>query len=358
MRDERATRRHIGRLVTAAVLALSLTAALSTVSTARPSRQDLEAAKARLAQLNDRLSLLVEQYNQAKIEQAKVERELSDARAAAHEARAAAGAAREQLSARAAAAYTGAGSELEALLGASTFAEFADRLQFVSQVAESDADLANRAEVTRQQSLRAARRYEAALAKQRAVVASLAAKKSEIHRGVAEQEDLVRRYEIDLERQAREAQRAREAARRAAEAARTVVSHTPSVPFVPSGPAPPVGQGAQAAVNAAYSVLGTPYQWGGASPQTGFDCSGLTMWSWAHGGVSLPHSSAAQYASLPHVSVSNLQPGDLVFFYSPIHHVGIYVGGDQMIHAPHTGSVVSLVQFSSYPEFVGAARPG
>jgi cell wall-associated NlpC family hydrolase len=349
MRDDRATRRHLWRLVTAAVLALSLTVTLSAVSAARPSRADLDAAKARLADLNDRLSLLVEQYNQAKLEQAKVERELSDARDAGDKARSEAAAARDQLSARAAAAYTGAGSELEALLGASTFAEFADRLQFVNQVAESDADLANRAEVTRQQSLRAAKRYQTALTKQRAVVAALASKKTEIQQGIAEQEDLVRRYEIDLEQQAREA------ARRAEERTRALSTVTPSVP---SGPAPPVGQGAGAAVAAAYSVLGTPYQWGGASPETGFDCSGLTMWSWAHGGVSLPHSSAAQYSSLPHVSASDLQPGDLVFFYTPIHHVGIYVGGDQMIHAPHTGSVVSIAQFSSYPEFVGAARPG
>jgi peptidoglycan DL-endopeptidase CwlO len=352
MRNERTARRYPRRLVTAAVLALSLTVTLSTVSSARPSKADLDAAKARLAVLNDRLSLLVEQYNQAKLEQAKVEQELSDARSAAQKARSQADAVREQLSARAAAAYTGAGSELEALLGAETFSEFADRLQFVNQVAESDADLANRAEVTRQQSLRAARRYEAALTKQRAVVASLAAKKSEIQRGIAEQEELVRKYEIDLERQAREA------ARRAEERARELASITPSVPSGPSGPPPPVGHGAGAAVAAAYSVLGTPYQWGGASPSTGFDCSGLTMWSWAHGGVSLPHSSAAQYSSLPHVSASDLQPGDLVFFYTPIHHVGIYVGGDQMIHSPSTGSVVSLVQFSSYPEFVGAARPG
>jgi cell wall-associated NlpC family hydrolase len=358
MRIERASRRYPGRLVTAVVLALSLTVTLTTVSSARPSKADLDAAKARLAQLNDRLSLLVEQYNQAKIEQDKVEGELSDARTAAQKARSQADAVREQLSDRAAAAYTGAGSELEALLGAETFSEFADRLQFVNQVAESDADLANRAEVARQQSLRAARRYEAALTKQRAVVASLAAKKSAIQRGIAEQESLVRKYQIDLERQAREA------ARRAEERARQLSSVTPSAPSapsapsVPSGPPPPVGHGASAAVAAAYSVLGTPYQWGGASPSTGFDCSGLTMWSWAHGGVSLPHSSAAQYSSLPHVSASQLQPGDLVFFYTPIHHVGIYVGGDQMIHSPHTGSVVSLVQFSSYPEFVGAARPG
>ena len=96
---------------------------------------------------------------------------------------------------------------------------------------------------------------------------------------------------------------------------------------------------------------------GGASPESGFDCSGFTMWAWAHAGVYLPHSSAAQYSSLPHVSRESLQPGDLLFFYSPISHVGMYVGGGRMIHSPHTGSVVSVVPVY-WDSFVGASRPG
>jgi cell wall-associated NlpC family hydrolase len=105
-------------------------------------------------------------------------------------------------------------------------------------------------------------------------------------------------------------------------------------------------------------VIGVPYVWGGSDPNVGFDCSGLTMWSWAQAGISLPHSSALQYAVLPHVARAELQPGDLVFFYSPIHHVGIYVGGGMMIHAPHTGAYVELVSLDSEPDYVGAGRPG
>ena len=119
----------------------------------------------------------------------------------------------------------------------------------------------------------------------------------------------------------------------------------------------PAAHRRQAVLDAAYSAIGVPYVYAGSSPESGFDCSGLTMWAWAHGGVSLPHSSSAQYSALPHISRADLQPGDLVFFYSPIHHVGIYVGGGMMIHAPHTGSVVSLTSLAGYPSYVGAGRP-
>jgi len=343
------------RLLTAALLIASLTVGASTVAFARATQHELDAAKAKYNALNDRLSLLDEQYNQARIQLDKVTKELTDARAAAERAQAAADRARALLSARAVAAYTGTGSQLDVLLGSTTFAEFADRLEFVDQVAQSDADVAATAEVTRQQSIRAAQVYHAALTKQRAVVASLRDKRTQIQQGIAEQQHLVQVLQIDLAKQAREAAAAAAAAKaQAAAAARAAAAAAGSGGF---GSVPSVNGGAAAAVQAAYSVLGVPYQYGGSSPQTGFDCSGLTMWAWAHGGVSLPHSAADQYYSLPHIPVSDLQPGDLVFFYQPIHHVAIYVGNNQMIHAPHTGSYVQLVTFSTYPDFSGAARP-
>jgi len=140
----------------------------------------------------------------------------------------------------------------------------------------------------------------------------------------------------------------------AAQRAAAASTYTISPP--PGAPPPALNANAQAAIDAAYSMIGVPYQFAGSSPESGFDCSGLTMWAWAHAGVSLPHSSEMQYAVLPHVAQSDLQPGDLVFFYSPIHHVGIYVGGGQMIDAPQTGTVVQMrsVEWNVY---VGAARP-
>jgi cell wall-associated NlpC family hydrolase len=117
----------------------------------------------------------------------------------------------------------------------------------------------------------------------------------------------------------------------------------------------PVRKGAGGAVAAAASQIGKPYRWGGAGPDS-YDCSGLTMWAWARAGVSLPHSSKAQYASLPHVSLSQLAPGDLIFYGRPIHHVGIYKGGGVMIAAPRSGQTVREESIY-YSRPVGAARP-
>ena len=99
-----------------------------------------------------------------------------------------------------------------------------------------------------------------------------------------------------------------------------------------------------------------PYQWGGASP-SGFDCSGLVMYVFAQIGVSLPHSSYAQFGMGSPVSLSQLQPGDLVFF-AGASHVGIYIGGGQFIHAPHTGDVVKISSLTGWysSEFIGGRR--
>lgn len=117
------------------------------------------------------------------------------------------------------------------------------------------------------------------------------------------------------------------------------------------------------AVAMAEQYLGIPYRWGGADPLGGFDCSGLTMFVYGQLGVTLPHYAAAQWNQGPQVDSSQLQPGDLVFFEPRPDgpgHVGIFLGGDQLIEAPHTGDVVkiaSLSQEAAALGFVGATRP-
>lgn len=146
-------------------------------------------------------------------------------------------------------------------------------------------------------------------------------------------------------------------ASRAPAAPRPAPAPAPAPPPAPAPalPVPPPSAGAAGAVRAALSQVGGRYVAFASSPSTGFDCSGLTMWAWGQAGVSLPHYSRAQYASLPHVPLDQLQPGDLIFSGSPIHHVGMYVGGGQMVHAASSrwGIIVSPIR-----NVVGAARPG
>src|SRR4051812_20704428 len=118
---------------------------------------------------------------------------------------------------------------------------------------------------------------------------------------------------------------------------------------------PPPSAGGSSVVAAALSQLGVPYHWAGASPSEGFDCSGLTMWAYAQVGVSLPHNAAAQHGMGTPVSRADLQPGDLVFFNGD-NHEGMYIGGGQFVHAPHTGDVVKISNLDGYPGYNGAVR--
>jgi cell wall-associated NlpC family hydrolase len=110
------------------------------------------------------------------------------------------------------------------------------------------------------------------------------------------------------------------------------------------------------AVQFAMAQVGDAYVYGAAGPDA-YDCSGLTMASWGAAGVALPHSSSAQYGSGPHISASALQPGDLVFYYSPISHVGMYIGNGMIVHAANPGTGVAVAGLYSMP-YVGAVRPG
>jgi cell wall-associated NlpC family hydrolase len=110
-------------------------------------------------------------------------------------------------------------------------------------------------------------------------------------------------------------------------------------------------------VRTARLALGVPYRWGGSSPRSGFDCSGLTMWVYRHVGVSLPHYTVSQWGYGRRVPRRALAPGDLMFF-SGLGHVGIYVGHGAVIHAPHSGARVRVERLSGWlgSSYEGARR--
>jgi cell wall-associated NlpC family hydrolase len=123
-------------------------------------------------------------------------------------------------------------------------------------------------------------------------------------------------------------------------------------PTVSNVPVPP---GAAGAVMEARRQIGKPYHYGAAGPGS-FDCSGLTMWAWRAAGKSLPHSSRAQRSATTPIAISDLQPGDLLFYGSPVHHVGIAIGNGQMIHAWHSGTNVQIASIYVDRDLVGAGR--
>ena len=132
---------------------------------------------------------------------------------------------------------------------------------------------------------------------------------------------------------------------------------TASVPndFVSNYPAP--SGLARVAIQAALSQLGVPYAYAQASPGVAFDCSGLTYYAWAQAGVNLPRNSRMQAAAVPRVPIAAAQPGDLLFYYSPISHVGIYLGNGQLVHSPNTGTEVKVGNVN-WSKVVAVGRPG
>ncbi|MHB8510759.1 MAG: C40 family peptidase [Actinomycetota bacterium] len=323
-----------GERVVVAVFAMALVVVPAIGSTASIARPDLAGARARLDALNMRLQVVDEAYNQAVIKLANTRHLMQLQQNRVGSAQKTLDQARSLLSAASADAYIEGANSTMTIMNANDLASLADRLDFLDNVTARHADLAQRASIAGKRAAKARGRLQTTLAAERATLQELSSMRAELQRGVAQAESLLQQ----------------------------IRSTSPGfgIDVVPRSSlrAPPApNPGAQKALDAAYSVLGTPYRYAGASPSEGFDCSGLTMWSWAHAGVSLPHSAAAQYDSIVHVTRAELQPGDLVFFYQPISHVGMYVGNGQMIEAPHTGDHVKVTGVY-WDSFVGAGRPG
>ncbi len=311
------------------------------------------ALQQQLEQLNSRADRAVEQYLQAQLALKRTQAMMTglERQAAATQRRL------DQLrvtaSAQAASAYVrGPGTDIAALLSSDT-THAIDRVQTLNLLAQRNGDLYSQLKFTEQAARERAAALDVTERQQAAQVAQLAARKAQIERLVARTKQLL----TQLQAQERASARL-QAQQRASASARTGASDGGVDPGLPvrSAPRPPSGSGgAAAAVRYAYAQLGKPYVWAAAGPNA-FDCSGLTMMAWAQGGVSLPHSAAAQFNVGRHVSRAELQPGDLIYRYSPISHVAMYVGGGMQIAATDTGSTVKL-QPAFQGDIVGFSRP-
>jgi len=329
------------------------------VAAANPSLQDRQAQVREVAreveELDRRLDIASDDYHEAReaYETAVERREEADTRLEENEERFAV--VQLHLNTRAAEVYrsgTAGAGILEVLFGATSFEEFAGLWTLLEDLSRSDA--ANSAELT----------------ELRIEIEELREELIEIEEEAKEQSELMRearqRAETDLsnrrerlrglEAEVRELQEreAAAAARAAAAAAQSAGSSTPAAGGQ-TFPAP-TRQPRSEVVNIARRYLGVPYRWGGTSPTTGFDCSGFTQHVFRQVGVNLPRVSRDQINAGQRVNRADLQPGDLVFFGSPIHHVGIYAGGGQMIHSPTHGQGVRFTAIA-HMNFTGATRP-
>jgi peptidoglycan DL-endopeptidase CwlO len=238
---------------------------------------------------------------------------------------------------------------LAVLLGASSIEELVSRIDAIDRVSEQDARIVREVSAFRNEVRRREAELKRAAAEQERVVADLSARKAAIQSKLAERRQLLSSIKDQIaEMQAAEA---RQQERLQAQAEQRLSTGSGGG----GGNPPPGNYGG--VVGIAMQYLGVPYRWGGASPSTGFDCSGFIMYVFAQVGVSLPHNAAMQYGYGSPVSRANLQPGDLVFF-NGLGHAGIYIGGNQFIHAPHTGDVVKISSLTGWYDytFYGARR--
>jgi cell wall-associated NlpC family hydrolase len=360
------TRRH-ARI--AGVVALTLAAALVPLAGYAEPRPTLTQVRERVDSLEHQAEGAAERYNEARTSLAAAEQTLSGAdRDVARQERRLHAVSRS-IGGYAAMLYrqSGMNLSLQVLLAASPE-------EFLAGTAMADAystqQVAALRAVAAQRQVLAEREADAAaqLAAVTDLEATVRAEKASIDTKVREAQRLLasleaeERARLERERQraqaravaaARAASRAIAARAAAATAASTAGTTTPS-PATPTRTtgstrsATPVSGRAAAAVQFALAQVGKPYVYGGAGPDS-YDCSGLTMAAWARAGVSLPHGARAQLAGGTPISTSQLQPGDLITYYSPIQHIGMYIGGGRIVHAANPRTDVNVAPVDSMP---------
>ena len=352
----------------AALLAFGAAVATTEPAAIEAKRAEVAQIQSDLDAINTQVEAAAEAYNGAQYELGQVNTRIEENTALTKQTERDLDSTRKVLADRLRGLYaTPEPSLAEVLITSGSITAAADQLELLDRVGEQDAEVVS-----------GLRDHKATLAKLRAqlvvdkatatdAVAAKAQQKAKVESLLAQRQAVLDSASTELRGllKAEEERKAREAAAAAAiarqrQAAAAVAASTPSSvaptagALAPSTPLPSGSGNAQAA-SIALQYLGTPYVWGGAAPG-GFDCSGLASYAYAQIGKSVPHYTGAIWSAFPQVPADQLQVGDLVFFHG-LGHMGIYLGGDQFVHAPHTGDVVKVSQLSTYSGYVGAVRP-
>jgi len=335
----------------------------ATPGTVAAKRAQAQQVLAQIQKIDDSLGAAVESYNLANVRLQKIESDQRENRVQLKLTRANLKIAQASLAVRLVTAYTSTqdNSTLSVLLGATSLDDLLNRIEAVNSTSQQDASIVQQVTSFKAAIQRQRTELRRAHSAQQTIVAQKAAQKQRIESQLASRRQLLSSIKGQIAQMraveaAQQRQLAAEARSRLAGGVQVPVSGVGISASTPEGStvAPPNVHGG--VVGIAMRYLGVPYVWGGSSP-SGFDCSGLVSYVFAQIGVSLPHSSYAQFGIGTPVSIGELQPGDLVFF-TGASHVGIYIGGGQFIHAPHTGDVVKISSLSGYysSNFAGARR--
>lgn len=333
---------HAHRLVLAAALVIAATIMLlpsGAVAAPGDPTPTVASVTARLDALANQTEALTEQFNSA---QTDVERQQKAVVAAQRNAEAAASrfeAARRQLAQISLAQYEGGSfSHTGAILTSATGQNYLDTLATQDLIAAHSAGVMARVDTAHTEADTARKRTQTLLAAARTTRDLLKTKREKVISETAKYQTMLASLTA--------AQRQAYTTRNAPTPAQVQTAYRVHAGNV----------AAQKAVDFAVAQVGKPYVWAASGPDS-FDCSGLTMAAWAKGGVSLPHFAASQYTYGTHVSYDSLQPGDLVFLYSDLHHVEIYIGNGLAVSAPQPGENVKIVRVAdSRSDFVGATR--
>ena len=335
--------------VIALVLVVSLMGAASSAfaSPLADKKAQAVAAKGRIDALATKVEIATEDYDQAKIKYDRLAARVHTVQRRLRRIDSQQAVLQKSLGTRAESMYrTGPVGILDVLLGSASFQDFATTWDLLNQMNKQDAGTVAKLKGLRSESLIVKTQLDGARASAKKVYDTMSARRSAILSDQRKAQAILRSDQAAIQAlEAADNAQATAAARQHGGGSGKGTGWNWGDP--PRAPRSGV-------VSIAMRYLGRPYQWGASGPGS-FDCSGFTMFVYAQVGVSLPHSSRAQASSGAFVSRGNLQPGDLVFFGNPIHHVGIYVGGGDMIHSPHTGSTVRVSPLEG--GYAGACRP-
>ena len=353
--------RNLIRVLTtaSAVLVVSLLLSPAAGIQAQPTSGDLASRSQQAAQvsseinaLDQQLDVVTEAYNRVKDELDAITEKVDLSRQRLYEIKISLNQRRELLNSRAAAMYkNGKTTMLEVLLQTRDFADFLDRADYISRVAQNDSKLIKRIRVTRDSVAEIERQLAEQQRQQQGLLEQAEASKSEVGTRLNERQALLNSLNQDIQRLLEEETRTKAAESAELEKqARDVLVAAPEAGLAKT----------------AMKYLGIPYHWAGEGPgrcPTGehricFDCSGLTQYVYKLHGISVPHNAAMQFNRGVKIPLSQARPGDLVFFGMPPHHVGMYLGNDMFIHAPRTGDVVKVSRLSARSDLSGVCRFG